>query len=420
MRLKSKILKIAFIYLWLAGATVFASPDFSMIGYAAVSGDSVTKTTGGTGGTTTTVSTLAGLETWANDREKNVTPAILQISGKISSDTAVVITIKNGANISIVGVGTSAELEHIGLNIRDYSNVIVKYIKIHEVLYPGDALTLDNVRHGWVDHCELHSKIGSGITVDTYDGLLDIKKGSCYITISWCYLHDHMKCSLIGHSDNLNQQEEDSYITVTYHHNWFNNTDGRNPSIRYGAVHMFNNYYSNITDYGLASRDGAHAKVENCHYHNVKLPMSTDKFKDTTSSAGDKIGGYICESGNIFTGTCGADTISQTGCDYWTSTKLSYSYTLDDVNSVAATVEANVGTGAKITVSNKELSSGIASSGRGQLSVKTVVQLSTRGSLAGREVYTLSGSKVPVSSLDRNNGMHGLYIVKNVSNNTAK
>jgi pectate lyase len=317
-----------------------AAPDFKLIGFGAVGGGGVNATTGGAGGKIITIKTLAELEAWAADREKNTAPEVAVISGKISSPTTVLITIKNGANITLQGEGRAGELQNVGLNIRDYANVIVQNLKIHEVLYPNDAVTLDNVQHGWVSRCELYSKIGEGISVDTYDGLLDIKKGSAYITISWNYLHHHMKCSLIGHSDNTGQQEEDSRIRVTYHHNWFSHTDGRNPSLRFGAVHMFNNYFDNISDYGIAVRDGGHAKLENNVYHNVKLPMSTDKFP-----VDGLPNGYICESGNLLSGTTGAKVISQTGCDFWTASSLPYAYQVDPIATVEAEVRQNAGFG---------------------------------------------------------------------------
>lgn len=317
-----------------------AAPDFKLVGYGSVSGDGITTTTGGTGGKTTVVKTLSELEAWAAGREKNTTAEVLQISGKISASSSTLITIKNGANITIEGVGKTGDLQNVGLNIRDYNNVIVRNLTIHEVAYPNDALTLDNVQHGWVDRCELYSKIGDGIGVDTYDGLLDIKKGSSYITVSWNYLHHHMKCSLIGHTDNTGQQETDSKIRVTYHHNSFSHTDGRNPSLRFGAAHMFNNYFGEITDYGIAVRDGGHAKLENNIYHNVKLPMSTDKFPvDGLSN------GYICETGNVLSGTTGAKVISQTGCDFWNQSALPYAYSVDAVSTVQATVQQYAGLG---------------------------------------------------------------------------
>lgn len=325
-------------------AAAQAAPDFKLVGYGAVAGEGVSTTTGGAGGRTVVVRTLAELEAWAAAREKNTAPEILQVSGKISSSSSALVTVKNGANITIEGVGRTGELQNVGLNIRDYANVIVRNLVIHEVLYPNDALTLDNVHHAWVDRCELYSKIGEGIGVDTYDGLLDIKKGSRYVTISWNYLHHHMKCSLIGHTDNTGQQEEDGGIRVTYHHNWFSHTDGRNPSLRFGAAHLFNNVFEDIADYGLAARAGAHAKVENNVYHNVKLPMSTDKFP-----VDGLPNGHICESGNVLRGTTGAKVISQSGCEFWNASTLPYAYTLEAAEAAEAAVKQHAGLGGRTT-----------------------------------------------------------------------
>jgi pectate lyase len=340
LRITSLLGILFFAGLLLFPKQIVAAPDFKLIGFGAVGGDGISTTTGGSGGKITVVKSLAELEAWATTREKNTEAEILQISGKILASNSTLITIKNGANITIEGIGKTGELQNVGLNIRDYNNVIVRNLTIHEVAYPNDALTLDNVQHGWVDRCELYSKIGDGISVDTYDGLLDIKKGSSFITVSWNYLHHHMKCSLIGHTDNTEQQAIDSKIRVTYHHNWFSYTDGRNPSLRFGAVHMFNNYFENITDYGIATRDGGHAKLENNIYFNVKVPMSTDKFP-----VDGLPNGFICETGNILSGTTGAKVISQTGCDFWNPTTLPYTYTLDPVSSLQVIVQQYSGMG---------------------------------------------------------------------------
>jgi pectate lyase len=307
------------------------SPDFSMTGYATQNGG----TTGGQGGSTIVINTLAELQAWALSRENNTTPQIAYINGKITSSQTTLVTIKHGANISIYGMGSTAELQNVGLNIRNYDNVIVRNLKIHEVFYPNDALTLDDVVNGWVDHCEFYSKIGAGIGVDTYDGLLDIKNGSRNITVSWNYLHHHMKNMLFGHSDNSTQAPIDGPMRITLHHNFVESTDGRNPSLRFGAVHMYNNYFKDITDYGIAVRQGAHALIQNNVYENVKLPITTNKFTGE---------GFACESGNIFTNS-GANSITQTGCNFWTNAELPYAYTLDPASSVTSIVPANVGVG---------------------------------------------------------------------------
>lgn len=315
-------------------------PDFSMIGYAAVSGEGVETTTGGEGGNVIIIETLSELIAWGASREDNYTAETVIIKGKIEAAETEVITIKRGKDISILGDSNSnggfAELKNVSINIRDYSNVIVRNLKMHEVFYPNDDLTIDECHHVWIDHCEFHSKIGPGIGVDTYDGLLDIKKGSHNVTVSWCHFHDHMKTVLVGHSDNNGDQDKD--LQMNFHHNWFSNTNGRNPSLRFGMCHYYNNYLENIDDYGFAVRNGAHAKIENCHFESVRLPIDTDKFTGH---------GFACVSGCIYTGSCTeADNqiTEPLDCEFW-DTQIPYNYELEDVNTVSLSVQKYAGVG---------------------------------------------------------------------------
>ena len=322
-------------------------PDFSMMGYATVTGDGVETTTGGEGGKVTVIENLDQLIAWGASRENNYTTETVIIRGYIEAEETTVISIKRGKDISILGDSESnggfAELKNISLNIRQYSNVIIRNLKMHEVIYPDDDLTIDECHHVWIDHCEFHSKIGPGIGVDTYDGLLDIKKGSHNVTVSWCHFHDHMKTVLIGHSDNNGDQ--DVNLEVTFHHNWFSNTDGRNPSLRFGKVHYFNNYLENIRDYGFAVRNGAHAKIENCHFESVNIPVATDKFEGH---------GFACISNCIYSGSCSeADNqISEPlGCDFWNN-EIPYSYALESTNTVKFSTQTYAGVGVIRTVTS--------------------------------------------------------------------
>ena len=315
-------------------------PDFSMIGFATLPGNGLETTSGGSGGKITIVESLQQLRDWGASREDNNSPEIVIIKGFIEAPETEVITVKRGGNISILGDSNSdtgfAELKNISLNIRDYSNVIIRNLKIREVFYPDDGLTIDHCNHVWIDHCEFHSKFGSGIGVDTYDGLLDIKKGSNRVTVSWCYFHDHMKTLLMGHSDNNGEQDKD--LQASFHHNWFSNTDGRNPSLRFGHIHFFNNYLENISDYGIAVRNGAHAKIENCHFQNVNIPVATDKFEGH---------GFACISGCLYTGTC-TESDNQVSppfeCDFWNE-NLPYPYITEDVQTVSISVQKYAGVG---------------------------------------------------------------------------
>jgi pectate lyase len=315
---------IAFIIFFFSVTSSLAQePGSEMTGYASVEGEGYVTTTGGAGGDTITVYSLNELRTYAKSREKNTVPAVLIIKGLLETSPSEVITFKHGANLSILGEG--AELIGVGIRIWNYHNVIIQNLKIREVFYPDDALSVEECQHVWIDHNELHSKIGPGIGVDTYDGLLDIKKGSRYVTVSWNHLHHHMKCMLIGHTDNASQGEIDREMRITIHHNIFEYTNGRNPSLRWGAAHIFNNYYGNIDDYAIALRQGAHGLIENNVFHNVQTSISTNKFTGE---------GFACVSGNVYSGTSleSNNSITQTNCDFWND--LPYTYQLDATDSL--------------------------------------------------------------------------------------
>jgi hypothetical protein len=175
---------------------------------------------------------------------------------------------------------------------------------------------------------------------------------------------------------------------------------------------MFNNIYEDIGDYGLAARDGGHVKAENCHYNNVVLPMSTDEFP-----VDGLPNGYICQTGNTFTGTCGANVISQTGCDFWNSTTLPYSYTLDPVASLETTVKPNSGIpGSSIPVSIDNLGYNAPSGSKviagKSMVVRTSVELGSGSIGKNEEVFDIYGRKISGSSLKSSLKAHGVFIVK--------
>lgn len=325
---------IASFIFFISITVLFAQENgIEVTGYAGVEGETYTTTTGGIGGDTIVVTSLDELRSFAKNREKNSTPAILIIHGKLEVAPSEVITFKHGANLSILG--HEAELVGIGIRIWNYHNVIIQNLKIREVFYPDDALSVEECHHVWINHNELHSKIGPGIGVDTYDGLLDIKKGSRYITVSWNHFHHHMKCMLIGHTDNATQGEIDRDMRITIHHNIFEYTNGRNPSLRWGAAHIFNNYYGNIDDYAIALRQGAHGLIENNIFHNVKTSISTNKFTGE---------GKACVSGNIYSGSAdeSSNSITQSDCEFWDD--LPYAYQLDATDSLETFLRNNCGT----------------------------------------------------------------------------
>jgi len=192
----------------------------------------------------------------------------------------------------------------------------------------NDAIVLTGAMNVWIDHCDLFSDRTSG--KDYYDGLIEIKNGASFVTVSRCHIHDHFKVSLISSGD---EQVGDTVIRATYHHNYFHNCGSRMPSIRFGKAHVFNNYYINNTDgSGVNSRMGAVVRVEGNHFENTENPIC---FLDSS-----KTGYWDVTGGNTFVNCTGMQPTTSTGM-----LTPPYPYTLDPVADVPTTVPAAAGVG---------------------------------------------------------------------------
>ena len=298
-------------------------PTTGLVGWATQNGG----TTGGAGGGTVTVSDPTALaNAVAGD-----TATTVRVNGAFTCATE----IRVGSNKTVIGVGSSAGLTGCGLNLRDARNIIIRNLKIAKVragVGNGDAIHLDNSTNVWIDHNDLSSDTTSG--TDYYDGLLDITHGSTFVTVSWNRLHDHVKCSLVGHSDS-NSGEDTGKLKVTYHHNAFSNCFQRNPRVRFGnPVHVFNNYYVNTANpsysYGIATTCGAGVLVEGNSFENMTDP--------THVGEGSSPAGNLVERNNLYVNSGAPQTAGGVAA-------VPYAYTLDAPSTVKSTVTAGAGTG---------------------------------------------------------------------------
>lgn len=295
-----------------------------LIGYASLGSG----TSGGAGGRTIVVNSLAELKAAAASVEK----LIIVVNGVIKGNEALVVK----SNKSIVGQGSSAVLEGVGLKIGassafgSISNVIIQNLRFEKVVAPTDAVAITyGAHHVWVDHCEFSSDLSHG--KDYYDGLLDVTHAAEFVTVSWNKFRDHYKVSLVGHSDS-NGSEDTVHLKVTYHHNMFSNVNSRNASIRFGSAHLFNNYYLNVGGYGIASRNGAEVVVENNYFDNVAQPMNADTGLSPKPGRirGEATNFYIRSGSNSIQGSASALVIP-------------YAYSLDPAADVATIVSRGVG-----------------------------------------------------------------------------
>lgn len=324
--------------------------EFKLSGFALLNGG----TTGGTGGKEIIVTSLTQVNDLLNTRRKSndTSPLIIKINEKISG--AGKIDIKEVRNITVIGAGESGELQGIGINIYKSSNIIICNLKIHHTLAPLDGIGIDNSSNIWVDHCEIYNMIGDcngdgvvdtkgdipGGDIDWFDGLLDVKGSSEYITVSWNYFHDAYKTTLVGSSDS------DTYDRkITFHHNMYKNCNSRLPSYRGGTGHIFNNYYVDILSSAVNSRMGAKLRVEGNVFENV----GSGSVDSTTKCAEGPIGTYYSSTvglwdvkDNQYT-NCKGNQPTQSTCSF--TPPYDYSNALNAAASVKLIVMQGVGLG---------------------------------------------------------------------------
>ncbi|KAG8967323.1 hypothetical protein FRC03_010168 [Tulasnella sp. 419] len=281
-----------------------------LIGYATLNGG----TTGGAGGTVTTVSSLSALRAAVS----GTAAKIVRINTIIQGDAD---EVDIGSNTSILG-GCGGGLTGGGFRVKNGKNVIFRNLKLYKSEAPIDLIAVEGSTNIWVDHNEFFSD--KTTDKDFYDGALDIKHGSDYVTVSYNYFHDHWKTSLVGHSDN-NESEDKGKFHVTYHHNWYYNVGSRLPSLRFGTGHIFNNYAEKVAESGVNSRLGAQVLVENNVFVDVNSPLLTLEY-----------GGFAVERGNDW----GSGTPE---LNPGTLNTVPYAYSLDGTSSVKSIVQAQAG-----------------------------------------------------------------------------
>lgn len=172
------------------------------------------------------------------------------------------ITVHVPANTSIIGMD-NAKLKGVDL-VLDADNIIIRNIQFESPYdyFPAwdpkdgpegnwnsqyDSVSIKGGTHIWIDHCSFQD---GPETVETYfgrkyehrDGLVDITNQADYITISYSTFENHNKAMLIGSSDS--RVADEGKLHVTLHHNYFHNVVQRTPRVRFGQVHMYNNYFA--------------------------------------------------------------------------------------------------------------------------------------------------------------------------------
>jgi pectate lyase len=193
-----------------------------------------------------------------------------------------VVKIKIPSNTSLIGVGSTAKFVRGNLSLAAGSdNIVIRNIAFEDSFdyFPQwdptdsggrwnsqyDTISVEGATHVWIDHCEFsdgtnHDKLYPPVfaapynikemKVQHHDGAVDVGNQSNYVTLSSNYVHDHDKTHLIGGSDSPSATNGPSFLKVTMHHNYLKGITQRQPRVRYGMVHVYNNYFSGDTSVG--------------------------------------------------------------------------------------------------------------------------------------------------------------------------
>ncbi len=196
-----------------------------------------------------------------------------------------------GSNTSILGLGEDAEIKFGTLRLGKSGDTAVENIVIRNITFTDsfdhfpqwdptdsfswnngdpkggrwnsqyDLISVENAKRVWIDH----NTFSDGDRTDNnyppvfdspynakeqkvqhHDGLVDVTNGSTQVTLSYNHFKNHDKTNLLGGSDtpNADRGYGPGAIDVTFHHNYWENTGQRMPRVRYGRVHVYNNYYS--------------------------------------------------------------------------------------------------------------------------------------------------------------------------------
>jgi pectate lyase len=285
-------------------------------------------TTGGAGGQTVTATTQEQLNQYVTSTQAYIikVPGTITISPKGTE-------LRVASNKTIVGVGTSGQIVGGGFFLKaGVSNVIIRNLTIRDTLMPEDdpgddsydydAIQIDTADHIWIDHNRL---------TRMNDGLLDSRKDTTNLTVSWNHFADNNKTFGIGWTDNVTAQ-------MTIHHNWFQNTRTRNPSAdNIANAHFYNNFLQNNTTYGHYVRGLTKAVVENSYFDTVRNPYYVEA-------------GELVQRGNIVVNsTWDAGKVKEKGAAFNPSSF--YSYTLDNAADVPALLRTYSGPQANIGIS---------------------------------------------------------------------
>jgi pectate lyase len=253
-----------------------------------------------------------------------------------------IVSIAVGSNTSLIGLGKNAALQSGQLQIKAVDNVIVRNITFKDafdhfpqwdpkdsfmldVTKPGcqqtyvdettgphmcpggrwnseyDNVQVNNATHVWIDHCTFSDSpnddhnfpsvftpphVGYDYLIQHHDGAVDVTGSSDFVTISYNHFKNHDKTHLLGSSNTVDVSKGWGALSITVAYNHYENAGQRLPRVRFGKVHVYNNYYAGQIGYlgAYAPTDGTPVPENRFLYgigigHLAKLYVENNVFE---------------------------------------------------------------------------------------------------------------------------------------------
>ena len=221
------------------------------------------------------------------------------------NDGSNMLYLQNSSNVTIEGIGTDADLIEWGIEMKRCTSCEVRNLWLGN--YPDDGISMTgnaeiHSEHIWVHNNTIekgYNAFAGGGHVDADkadgDGSADMK-WSEFVTISYNVFRSCHKTSLVGGRYDQFQDH------ITYHHNWFDHTESRNPRVRNAHVHSYNNYFLANGEYGICASYNSKIFSDHNYYEGTHSPlyainMGKDQYSGTIKSFGDVFDGCAPDEG---------------------------------------------------------------------------------------------------------------------------
>lgn len=305
------------------------------------------------------------------------TPKIIKLSGTVdmtegrpytsTADQSARGAIRLKSNTTLIGDGANSGLVNGHIVLSNVSQVIIRNLRIQNPCDVGpvwdptdgstgnwnaayDAIGISGSDHVWIDHnsftdapvTDNYLPIENGHVKQCHDGAVDITNASDYVTVSYNVFGEHDKNNLIGSSSSATADE--GKLRVTFSNNVFRAIQSRAPRVRFGQVHLFNNYYvgsktADVYKNSYSVGPGTNAKIlSNANVFEIAGAGGCDSV---VRNPGDATAGTFRDTGSLLNGAAlGACAVSS--ATTWTPP---YAYTPRPAALVKANALAQAGGG---------------------------------------------------------------------------